>query len=190
MKNGQWSHSTLPTLFFWRAFNILYLSCSCLPCIYYKICKQLIARSNRIHHLRYGNQMLQENDRVPTWLQSIKRQGTKTFLVSFTIVTCFILCACPAQILWNVSVISSKEMRELSSYYIFFNSLHFLNTAEGEHFDHESSVFSNIKLVWSPGNTSQDWTKGIKWYSKLPPKLKKFCGNCYDGQIFVVFIYN
>ena len=97
--------------------------------IYYKICKQLIARSNRIHHLRYGNQMLQENDRVPTWLQSIKRQGTKTFLVSFTIVTCFILCACPAQILWNVSVISSKEMRELSSYYIFFNSLNIFGVA-------------------------------------------------------------
>ena len=88
---------------------------------YYKICQQLITRNNWI-----GNQVQQTNGRASTWFQSLKGRNRKTFLVSFTIVICFVLFACPIQIAWIVSVISSNES---SSYYNFFNALNIFGTA-------------------------------------------------------------
>jgi hypothetical protein len=97
-----------------------------LTTIYYKICKQLVTRNNWIHRLNVGNQMRPENDRAPTWFQCVNRRSTKTFLVCFTIVTCFILSACPIQVAWIVSVTGSKE---LSSYFFWFNALNIFGTA-------------------------------------------------------------
>ena len=96
-----------------------------LTAIYFKICKKLIARNKWIYRLNVSYENRQENDRVITWFQSVKFRSTKTFVVSFTIVISFVICACPTQVAWVISATSSKE---IAGYSYWFNALHLFGT--------------------------------------------------------------
>ena len=96
-----------------------------LSVIYFKICRKLIARNNWIRRLNMGYDNRQENDRVITWFQSVRFQSTKTFVVSFTIVICFTISACPFQVAWIFSLVLSKE---ITNYIGWFNALHLVGT--------------------------------------------------------------
>ena len=93
--------------------------------IYFKICKKLVARNKWIHRLNVSYENRQENDRVITWFQSVKFRSTKTFVISFTIVISFVICACPTQVVWIVSAIGSTE---IASYIGWFNALQLFGT--------------------------------------------------------------
>ena len=82
-----------------------------LSFIYVEICKKLIARNNWIHRLNVRCENWQENGcRIITWFQSIKFRTAKTFIVSLTTVTSFVIAECPIQVAWVVSVISSTKI--------------------------------------------------------------------------------
>ena len=124
--NEQWPLKSLNVSYTVYLASVQYfIPVAFLSVIYFKICKKLIARNNWIHRLNVRNHIQQENQKVPTWFQSMKLQCTKTFVVSFTIVICFVICACPTQVAWVVSVIGSKE---LPKYYVGFNALNVFGT--------------------------------------------------------------
>ena len=124
--NEQWPLKSLNVSYTVYLASVQYfIPVAFLSVIYFKICKKLIARNNWIHRLNVRNHIQQENHEVPTWFQSMKLQCTKTFVVSFTIVICFAFSACPFQVTWVVSVISSNE---LTSYFAWFTALNVFGT--------------------------------------------------------------
>ena len=92
-----------------------FIPATILSIIYFKICKKLIEQ-NKIKIMNTCNQLQQQNVRAPTCFQSLRFRNTKTFLVVFVIVTCFIVCAGPLQVTMIVSVMSSKELPSYDSW--------------------------------------------------------------------------
>ena len=94
-----------------------------LSVIYFKICKELISQNNKFKAM---NGQVRDN-RGPTLFQSVKVRNTKAFIVSFIIVVCFVVSACPTQVIWIVGVINSNELPSvnlwLSALYMFGTSV-------------------------------------------------------------------
>jgi hypothetical protein len=85
-----------------------------LSIIYYKICTRLIARNNTMKTMDARNQTGQEISKTSTLFKDIR--NIKTFLVSFTIVACFTVSACPMQVMWIVAASSSSPSIPLGYY--------------------------------------------------------------------------
>ena len=101
-----------------------FIPAALLSVCYFKICKELMML-NKMRSMNAPNQLRQQNEKGPTWFQSMRLRNTKTFLVSFTIVTCFIVCAGPLQVTMIIRVISSKE---LPNYDLWFHAFYILGT--------------------------------------------------------------
>ena len=120
--NEQWPFKSLNVVYTLFLSSVQYfIPVAFLSVIYFKICKKLVTRNNWIHRLNVENQIQQEI----TWFQRRKLQFTKPFVVSFTIVLCFVISACPIQVAWVVSVISTKE---ITSYYAGLNAFNLFGT--------------------------------------------------------------
>ena len=97
-----------------------------LSVIYFKICKKLAVRNNWFHRLNVRSKIPQKNPRENTWFQSTKLRSTKAFVVSFTIVICFIISACPTHVAWAVFAVSSSK--EIVSHHGWFDALYLFGT--------------------------------------------------------------
>ena len=114
--NEEWPLESLSFAYTIFLANVQYFTpATILSIIYFKICKKII-KQNRIMSMNTCNQLQQQNVRVPTSFQSLRYRNTKTFLVIFVIVTCFIVCAGPLQVTMIVSVMRSKELPSYDSW--------------------------------------------------------------------------
>ena len=99
--------------------------------IYIKICKKLVAQNLFIYNMKLtkGRNKVSDvgRERSPaTWFRAVKRlRNTKAFVVSFTIVICFMISGFPAQVTWIISVARSNS---LPAYYLWFESLYIFGT--------------------------------------------------------------
>ena len=96
-----------------------------LSIIYFKICKKLITQNRKKQFMNAHNQLGQRNEKAPTWYQSLTLRNKKTFLVSFVIVSSFIVSAGAVQVVFIVYAIKSKGLPSyemwLQGFYIFGN---------------------------------------------------------------------
>ena len=105
--------------------SILYTSgVPTVSVMYFTICRKLLTHNNK---LRLMNAQIGQGNtrRRLTFLQRLTFRNAKTFYVSFIIVICFVVSACPAQVIWLVSVIGSKE---LPSYMRWFEAVYIFGT--------------------------------------------------------------
>lgn len=96
-----------------------------LSIIYFKICRKLMTQNRKKQFMNAHNQLRQQNEKAPTWYQSLTLRNKKTFLVSFVIVACFIVSAGGMQVVFIVYSIKSKE---LSSYEMWLQGFYILGT--------------------------------------------------------------
>ena len=95
-----------------------------LSVIYFIICKKLMTQ-NKIRMKAMKTCEVQRRQNKPTlaWFLSPTTRNGKSFLVSFTIVSCFIISACPQQVSMIIYVISSKKFPSidlwLQAFYVF-----------------------------------------------------------------------
>jgi hypothetical protein len=95
-----------------------------LSVMYFTICRKLLTHNNKLRLM--NTQIGQGNTRRRlTLFQRLTFRNAKTFYVSFIIVICFVVSACPAQVIWLVSVIGSKE---LPSYMRWFEAVYIFGT--------------------------------------------------------------
>ena len=148
----QWPMESLNIAYTLSLTAVQYLiPATVLSVIYFKICKKLAARNNWIHRLNVRSKIQQKNHRENTWFQSTKRRSTKAFVVSFTIVICFIISACPAQVSWAVFAVSSSK--EIVSYRGWFNAINLFGTTVIHPYVYgvfDSKVFSPCKRSQNP----------------------------------------
>ena len=96
--------------------------------IYIKICKKLVTQNRKIN-ITNGRNMTSEAEREKapsTWFQAVKLGNTKSFVVCFTIVICFMISGFPIQVAWIVYVAGSHG--SLPTYYFWFEALYLFGT--------------------------------------------------------------
>ena len=101
-----------------------FLPVAFLSIIYFKIGKEIFTRNNRVILMDARNQMQRQSTTSPH--QDIKTKNTKSLLVSFIIVACFIVSGFPIQLTWIICITASKEIPRYST---LLNALHIFGTA-------------------------------------------------------------
>ena len=96
-----------------------------LSIIYFKICKKLITHNRIIMFMNISSKVRQQNNRSPTPFQSLTSRNTKSFIVIFIIVMCFVVSTAPMEVQAIVDVISKKEF---STYSLWLGTVYLIGT--------------------------------------------------------------